>query len=108
MTRLALGAKCGKPGGPGVGEAALPGAANKSSFSNDASATVPNPTAERPKNWRRLSSKRFSNSGFIAIGSALLPASLVIEFQALIQLGLADGFFLPPLADQVPKLVAFP
>src|SRR5512133_2995124 len=71
MTRLALGASCGKPGrGPMGSFARGPGgvgdASARSCFSSDQSAAVPMPVATRPNSARRVMCLRFSASGFIA------------------------------------------
>src|SRR5258708_35638671 len=62
MTRLAVGAKCGRPG-------RAPGAvsAMRLAGSRFASAAAPIPQAFSPKKWRRVRRKRVSASGSISL-----------------------------------------
>src|SRR5579885_2723552 len=63
MTRLALGAKCGRPARPPVLGSIAGAAANSAGSSKDARAGMPMPTAVREKKCRRVVSNFHSRRG---------------------------------------------
>src|SRR6516164_4221290 len=67
MTCFARGAKCGRPGRASPAKPSRP--------SRPASAAVPRPQAERPKNSRRVTCRRLARSG--STGRSLLIQGLV-------------------------------
>ncbi len=89
MTRLALGAKCGKrrkTAKPVAAVLALAAgvAANPSRSSNDASAAVPIPVAVRPKKCRRLRCRLFCRNGSmpcVCLDGALLSIQCLVQIQ---------------------------
>src|ERR1041385_3391365 len=65
MTRLALGAKCGRPEGPFDLSVSSASALKRAGFKSEPRAAAPMPVAMRPKKCRRVSNSFCSWSGSI-------------------------------------------